>query len=66
MDIGGRKKRPSHMSEAAPGAFAREMGRNNVMPYDSEAIIALGFLVSVVVITAGLFAFIMTRKNKGK
>ncbi|GEM_PF-2369743 len=35
------------------------------MPYDMEAIIALGFLVSVVVITAGLFAYIFTRKNKG-
>jgi preprotein translocase subunit Sec61beta len=34
------------------------------MPYDSEAIIAIGFLVGVLVITAGLFAFVMTRKNK--
>lgn len=34
------------------------------MPYDSEAMIALGFLISVLVITGGLFAFVLTRKNK--
>lgn len=34
------------------------------MSYDAEAYIALTFLVSVLVITAGLFAFVLTRKNK--
>lgn len=33
---------------------------------DVNAQIAIGFLVAVLVITGGLFAFILTRKNSGR
>ncbi len=33
------------------------------MQLDTDAYIALGFLVSILVITGGLFGFVLTRKN---
>lgn len=34
------------------------------MQYDTNAIVALGFMASILVISVGLVVFIMTRKNK--
>lgn len=34
------------------------------MMLDTDAYIALGFVVILLVITGGLFAFVLTRKNK--
>jgi len=35
------------------------------MHLDQDAYIALGFLASIVAITIGLFAFVLTRKKNG-
>lgn len=34
------------------------------MSFDADAYIALGFVGLLLVITGGLFAFVLTRKNK--
>src|SRR5512145_2645289 len=57
--------RRSPVAASVPGAArsVRRIHRGNAMHLDLDAYIALGFLVATVVVTIGLFAFLLLRRK---